>query len=213
MSFSTMHYIDHIAKFNASVTDVPFNATTLSPDVDDPMSWMPYAVAGTAILAILILTLFCCCKALRDFCVSCCFVRRGNRLMTPSKAALDSRFNSNMSTSGMGTARSNNSEVKVDRPTYRSALQRNIGHGSIQSVQTYSPSKMINNTATSRNSIPSGFKTQKYSTSSFSGSRKGRPSMSQGLRPAPSKAPSAAVQVARTQKIIGNILTSDSKKG
>lgn len=207
-------------------TTGPDLTTTIGPTVNGTteasgkLTWLPYAILGTALVAFFILLLFCFCKSLRDCFLSCCFVRKKNHLIAPSHAPPDSKFTSGYQASSSNIASStskspNRSNSSMSSSKKDSSLSRSNPESGIRvskqisnsrNVSTHPPAIKPSSMVPTRSQLVSGAKTQKYIGTILSTKRK---SGNQPARATPSRAPSAAVQVARTQKIIGNILTRD----
>lgn len=219
----TMHLMTWKGELTLRPTKFPIRSTTPFPDLNNNnatttqsnnLDWLPYAIAGTAAAAFLILLLFCCCKSLRDMCICCCFVRtRHNTLVTPSMAPPDSRYTSGygpsavsglIDTAGRGSASSKFPSSHANR----SASQSRRSDTSVQTIHTYGPSIKVSSMHPSKSLLISGAKTQKYIGTILTTGRRSKAPLSK-IRSVPSKAPSAAQRVVKTQKIIGNILTQD----
>lgn len=208
-----MHYIDHIKNMQRDL-----NETTLKPDTETanqggPINWVPIALVATGVIVILILLVCCLSRTIRDLCISCCFVKRGDRLMTPSKAQFDPKFNSEIQQKNGANGLSG---IMTGRSVLKSSTSQTPKKSSspIAEQQNKSPTSKPqlgskSSRAPTRQQIISTVKTQKYIGSILTTGRRSR-SPTQNFKRLSKSAPSASVQVARTQKIIGNILTQDN---
>lgn len=168
---------------------------------DQSLLWIPYAIAAAALICIVVLICFFFRRSCR-FCSNCCSGRSNNGSVDHEAEMNNQRGGNKLPPPPPPPPKADSSDSSSREYGSRiSSSERNEG------IHTMEPAIPISVSPPKRQHLVAAAMKQKYIGEILAKGRRPRPAGH--VSPVPKFAPSAARQVARTAKIIGDILTYD----